>query len=65
MVLPLRDSYIVVSLRIVFFIVPILATSHMIKISKVGIFLYFGTFTKFFGILISLTFGIFHIFQEG
>lgn len=62
MVLPLRDSYIVVSLRIVFFIVPILATSHMIKISKVGIFLYFWTFTKFVGIL---TFGIFHIFQEG
>lgn len=65
MVLPLGDSYIVVSLRIVFFIVPILATSHMIKISKVGIFLYFWTFTKFVGILISLTFGIFHIFQEG
>lgn len=65
MVLPLRDSYIVVSLRIVFFIVPILATSHMIKISKVGIFLYFWTFTKFVEILISLTFGIFHIFQEG
>lgn len=65
MVLPLRDSYIVVSLRIVFFIVPILASFHMIKISKVGIFLFFWTFTKFFGILISLTFGIFHIFQEG
>lgn len=43
----LRDSYIVVSLRIVFFIVPILATSHMIKISKVGFFFIFGRLPNF------------------